>query len=399
MDSDIQKENVEVNNKQFQSLLDYKPNRPIAPMVNNNSINLYSQEEAAAIRAKKIREVSNRESSNLYPWETDADNEKKLKETDQKKEEKKEKIVHVITPARLREVAAKNKSNTSYVITSSSPIATIGGSNYSMITPPKYSGSIGQVKKYEVSGKPDIFIQEINPLSIRINFEVNSDGSFVRRNVGEWMGLKFNNFMNFSFFENNDSWPKGAPTGQFIANGRNYGAKTDKGSSWSNQSVIVIRPGKVPVFDTGANWYNASQSNEIFGEKSKKHGFISPNINQIQGESVVAANTPLFFERGTMRLNFQQKTLGPGAYNPRGFVGSLKTGKWFVGTTGGGGDRKLSKNGYDTREVAEALNKIYINQIQYALGTDSGGSTSFVSNGNVFEGSKQGRALPTILSW
>lgn len=399
MDEDIQKENVQATDKQYNSLLDYRPNRPAIPIINNDSVGLYSQEEAAFIRAKKQRELSERTTSHPYPWEIDTNNEEELKKTEKTSQEKKERVVRTITSARLREISSKYKGNKTYVITSTAVTSTVGGSNYSMITPPKYSGSIGQVKKYSVSGKPDIFIQEINPLSIRINFQVNSDGSFVRRNVGEWMQLKFNNFMNFSYFENNDTWPKGAPTGQFIANGRNYGAKTNKGSSWSNQPVIIIRSGKEPIFDIGANWYNAFDSDEVFAEKSKKHAFISDKVSQIQGESVVAANTPLFFERGTMRLNFNKNTLGPGAYNPRGFIGSLKSGKWFVGTTGGGGDRKLSKNGYDMREVAETLNKIYINQINYAMGTDSGGSTSFVSNGNVIEGSKQGRALPVILSW
>jgi len=403
MDDDIKKERPIVETNQYNSLLEYKPNRSEIPPIDNDSLGLYNQEEDAFIRVKKIREASERVSAHPYPWEIDTDNEEALKKTESKNKENTENRVYVVTSARVREMSAKNKGSKTYVITSVNnaiPVESSTGT-YSMITPPKYNGSIGEVKKYTVSGKPDIFIQEINPLSIRINFEVNfSKSSFVRRNVGEWMNKKFMNFMNFSYFETKDTgWEDGVPTGQFIAFGRNFGAKTNKGSSWSDQPVIIIRPGKIPIFDRGSNWYNAFNSNEVFKEKSGQHGFISNNINEIQGESAVAANTPLFFERGNMRRNFSSTLLGPGKYNPRGFIGSLKNGKWFVGVTGGGGNRSSSKNGYDAREVAEALNKIYVNQIDYAMGTDSGGSTSFVSGGNIIYGSRQGRAIPVILSW
>lgn len=401
MDDDIKDENVQLTDKKFNSLFEYTPSRPEIPMTEADNINLFAQEEEALIRSRKVRE--NTGNHQPYPWEDDNYGEETVRNTENRDEKKREKKEWTITPARLREVRGKNKSSKTYVISirEGEQIQTATGKQeFSLISPPKFSGSIGSVKQYKVHNRPDIFIQEVDPLSIRIKFEVKSDGSFVRRNVGEWKKNKFNNFMNFSYFETKDTgWLDGVPTGQFIANGRNYGAKTSKNSTWSNNPVLIIRPGQVPQFDVGSNWYNAENSKEIFREITNKDGFISNKVEQIVGESVVAANIPLFFERGIMRTTFSSTLLGPGKYNARGFVGSLKNGRWFVGTTGGGGDRKSPRNGYDAKDVAEALNKIYVNQILYAIGTDSGGSTSFVSDGNIIEGSSQGRALPVILSW
>lgn len=401
MDDDIKDENIVLTDTRYNSLFEYSPKRPQIPVTNDYNINLLEQEEAAAVRIKKIKDGTTMRK--LYPWE-DEEYENNTEENKKNREEnKKEKKTWSITPARLKEISGKNKGDTTYIVTTNYQTNTqtaVGEKSFSSISPPKFSGSIGAVKKYTVKGRPDIFIQEINPLSIRLKFQVNTDGSFVRRNVGEWIKEGFNNFMNFSYFETKATgWLDGVPTGQFIANKRNYGAKTNKGSSWSNNTVIVIQPGQIPFFDNGSNWYNANNSNEIFAEKSRKHGFISDKVSQITGESVVAANIPVFFERGVMRTVFSSTLLGPGKYNPRGFVGSLRNGNWFVGTTGGGGKRDSPANGYDAKDVAEALNKIYVNQILYAIGTDSGGSTSFVSNKNVLEGSLQGRALPVILTW
>lgn len=401
MDDDIKDENVQLTDKRFNSLFEYTPSRPEIPTTKDDVVNLFAQEEEALIRAKKVRE--NTGTHQAYPWEDDNYGQETTRNTENRDEKKREKKEWIITPARLQEIRGKNKGGKTYVITLGQGEQMYGSNNkteFALISPPKFSGSIGSVKQYKVSGRPDIFIQEIDPLSIRIKFQVRDDGSFVRRNVGEWIKQGFNNFMNFSYFETKDTgWLDGVPTGQFIANGRNYGAKTNKNSSWANNTVLVIRPGQVPQFDVGSNWYNAGNSNEIFREVTGKDEFISNKVQQIVGESVVAANTPLFFERGIMRTTFSSTLLGSGKYNPRGFIGVLKSGKWFVGSTGGGGDRKSPKNGYDAKDVAEALNKIYVNQIVYAMGTDSGGSTSFVSDKNIIEGSSKGRALPVILSW
>lgn len=401
MDDDIKDENVQLTDKKFNSLYEYTPSRPEIPTSDEDNINLLAQEEDAIIRVKKIREQFG--ARKAYPWEDDNYGEETVRNTKNRDEKKREKKEWSITPARLQEIRGKNKGGKTYVVTLSQGEQLYGATNkseFSLISPPKFSGSIGSVKQYKITGRPDIFIQEIDPLSIRIKFQVRDDGSFVRRNVGEWIKQGFNNFMNFSYFETTETgWPDGAPTGQFIANGRNYGAKTSKNSTWSNNPVLIIRPGQIPQFDVGSNWYNAENSKEIFREITQKDGFISNKVQQITGESVVAANIPLFFERGIMRTTFSSTLLGSGKYTARGFIGSLRNGKWFVGTTGGGGDRKSPRNGYDAKDVAEALNKIYVNQILYAIGTDSGGSTSFVSDKNIIEGASKGRALPVILSW
>jgi len=396
MDDDIKKENVQIDSTKQRQILEYTPTKNEDPIVINDRSVISDQEQSALNRIKKIKE--GKSNINKYPWEDlEYDGEDEIPNQAKKKYEKK---TYTVTPARVAEIQAKNKSYMSYVI--NSPSGTVNGEDgvsFSIITPPKYSGSIGNVKKYTVTGKPNIFIQEINPATIRINFSVNSDGTFVKRNVGEWMKgdrqrSGFNSFINFSYYE-----PNTKPTGQFIANGRNYGERTDKKDEWADAPVIVIRPGKDPIFDRGNNWYNAFSSNEVFAEKSGKHGFISEKVKDIRGESVVAANIPLFFENGRMVRNFHSSLIGIGEYTARNFIGSLKDGKWFVGTTESKGNRKSPSDGYDAKDIAEALNKIYVNKIVYAMGTDSGGSTSFVSNGKIFKGSSQGRAIPTILSW
>ena len=395
MDDDIKDENVQADAKKQRQMLEYNPTKNEDPIVINDRIITSEQEQSALNRVKKIKEGTS--NINKYPWEDlqydgedDIPNESKIKY---------EKKIYTVTPARVTEVQAKNKSYMTYVINSPSEVSSQDGVSFSIISPPKYSGSIGDVKKYTVAGKPNIFIQEINPSSIRINFSINSDGTFVKRNVGEWMKgdrqrSGFNSFINFSYYE-----PNSKPTGQFIANGRNYGERTDKKDSWSDAPVLVIRSGQTPIFDRGSNWYNAFSSNEVFAEKSGKHGFISDKVKQIIGESVVAANIPLFFENGRMVRNFNSSLLGGGEYTARNFIGYLNDGKWFVGTTESGGSRKSPSDGYDAKDIAEALNKIYVNKIVYALGADSGGSTAFVSNGKIFKGSSLGRAVPVILSW
>ena len=322
MDDDIKDENVQADAKKQRQMLEYNPTKNEDPIVINDRSITSEQEQSALNRVKKIKEGTS--NINKYPWEDlqydgedDIPNESKIKY---------EKKIYTVTPARVTEVQAKNKSYMTYVINSPSEVSSQDGVSFSIISPPKYSGSIGNVKKYTVAGKPNIFIQEINPSSIRINFSINSDGTFVNRNVGEWMKgdrqrSGFNSFINFSYYE-----PNSKPTGQFIANGRNYGERTDKKDSWSDAPVLVIRSGQTPIFDRGSNWYNAFSSNEVFAEKSGKHGFISDKVKQIIGESVVAANIPLFFENGRMVRNFNSSLLGGGEYTARNFIGYLNDG-------------------------------------------------------------------------
>ena len=113
MDDDIKRENVVVNSEKQRQMLEYTSKVPIITDTDNREALVSDQELRADEIVKKIKDGRRDAGLSKYPWEDlEYDGEDEVpKET--KKYEKK---TYLVTPARVAEIQAKNKSlPTSYI--------------------------------------------------------------------------------------------------------------------------------------------------------------------------------------------------------------------------------------------------------------------------------------------
>ena len=114
MDEDIKKQNVVVDSEKQRQMLEYTPKVPIITDTDNREVLVSDQELRADEIVKKIKDGRRDAGLSKYPWEDlEYDGEDEVPKETKKKYEKK---TYVVTPARVAEVQAKNKSlPTSYI--------------------------------------------------------------------------------------------------------------------------------------------------------------------------------------------------------------------------------------------------------------------------------------------
>ena len=114
MDDDIKKQNVVVDSEKQRQMLEYTPKTPIITDTDNREVLVSDQELRADEIVKKIKDGRRDAGLSKYPWEDlEYDGEDEVPKETKKKYEKK---TYVVTPARVAEVQAKNKSlPTSYI--------------------------------------------------------------------------------------------------------------------------------------------------------------------------------------------------------------------------------------------------------------------------------------------
>jgi exopolysaccharide biosynthesis protein len=186
-------------------------------------------------------------------------------------------------------------------------------------------------------------IEIIDPSTIKVVF--SSD--FKRMSISEWIQLGHSNFINLTFFESN-----GRPTGNFFANGINYGEKLNTLGKW--WPMMVIKP-----------------ELEIVASISE----IANPIEAFSGSHILVKDG---------YVNIQRQGPKESAQRPRTGVGITKEGEIIVMVT-------------PSSDIINFAKKLKDAGAYNAINMDGGGSSLFVrDNQPIFSTS---RSVPTILTW
>jgi hypothetical protein len=188
------------------------------------------------------------------------------------------------------------------------------------------------------------------------------------------------NFINWSMFERGDAgWGWAQPTGAFIVNGVNYGAKTAEGAR-KYASFFAITPSG-PKLGLGKDFWSDGAGSEVDSTKAvltaKTIKYGAPGSALAIKNGVAKSWTP----EELVKLGFDSATT---------FIGYTKSGKWFAG----------ENSVADVGKAANAINDYYNQKkdpVQACGFSDGSASRSFALNGRQLSGG--GRPIPILIAW
>jgi len=186
----------------------------------------------------------------------------------------------------------------------------------------------------------------------------------------EW---PYKNYINFSWFESRAmGWGSGQPTGAFIVNGKNYGAKTAN-RLWT-PVLYWVKGDPHPRF---------GRSQDLFVAKN-----VSPPHCQVPSKQAKNINDIVLSVPGASAavINNVKKGGAGGA-----FIGKAKAGDGSISYFGG---MKLSDPASAMLKEMTSRGK----QIEWMLTADAGGSYLYVADGERHPLSTT-RDVPTVLYW
>lgn len=230
---------------------------------------------------------------------------------------------------------------------------TVGGSalKYDFISGTVNSGFGYLDSKNEYDGK----------YGIPVDFSKATSGKIKNR----WVERGYKNFINWSLYElRRTGWGSAQPTGNFIKDGKYYGAKPSKKGN-INAAIINGKP------------------DIVYG-----NGLFSSGLTPKPGVSVAAGGSRLIIQNGS------NTNLNDNDYRGYPFLGKVTiNGKnqFFAGASSVGPTPKLVGDC-----ILSYFNKIGAKVDLCAIG-DGGGSTAFVVNGNTITGG--GRTFPILIYW
>lgn len=196
---------------------------------------------------------------------------------------------------------------------------------------------------------------------IPVDFQKATGGKIKNR----WVDRGYKNFINWSLYElRRTGWGSAQPTGNFIKNGKYYGAKPNKKGN-INAAIINGKP------------------DIVYG-----NGLFSSGLTPKPGVSIAAGGSRTIIQNGA------NTNLNDNDYRGYPFIGKVTIGgknQFFAGASGVGPTPKMVGDcilGYFNKQGS----KVSI----CAIG-DGGGSTAFVVNGQTVTGG--GRTFPILIYW
>ena len=185
------------------------------------------------------------------------------------------------------------------------------------------------------------------------------------------------NYINWSMFEGGAAgWGWAQPTGAFIVNGVNYGGKT----------VEAARK-YAAMFWIDASGPHLGRGNDIYNDGGDYTKDAVKSINNSKAIRYSAPGSALVIEEGRVRSYTPEELTKLGLDSGTSFIGHLKNGKWFAGTTGVP----------DPGKVAASIQSYYKGNVQNLGVSDGSASRQCFINGKKL--SAPGRPVSVALAW
>jgi hypothetical protein len=185
------------------------------------------------------------------------------------------------------------------------------------------------------------------------------------------------NYINWSMFERGDSgWGWGQPTGTFMVNGLNYGAKTAEAARKY-----------AAMFYIGANGPQLGRGNSIYTDGGGTKVDANKAVNTAKGIKSSAPGSALVIDNGKVSTYTPEQLDKLGLDSGTSFIGVTKNGVWFAGTT----------SIPDPGTLATAVFNYYKGNVKNMGVSDGSASRQFFANGKKYAGS--GRPVTVGIAW
>ena len=272
-----------------------------------------------------------------------------------------------------------------------------------------------------------VYLVEIpDPLTIKLGYKYDGTGKgadswrhiFTKRSPSGWLGAGFKNFINFSFFEGScEGWTAGQPTGVFLINGENKGAKT-----WSRtwQNMFYKPKGGKPLLGKSASAFYVGLQNPDWGGADSKADpkangkFIQPcgtNKGLTGGGTYTSLAKQVEFATGGGKNMITNGNVvadvsvkGYNLYTAWPFIGYTTDGQYFAGVSTPNpvlNKRTVNDGSWRIDEISKAVNDHFKSKgktVSRCINGDGGGSGALALNGQIVM-EAEGRSVPVIISW